>query len=306
MNTAELLASIKRGVAIPANQNRYTDVDILAMANEETQTKLLPVLMSLRQEYLVRKDTVAIVAGQFAYPIPYRAVGRTLRDVLFITGNTLASLPYIQPEDAQYYSNNAYSTGTPTGFYFEGDNVIVIPTPNSTVGSLVLKYALRCSALTDISTAGQITAINTTGNYVTVASMPSILTIGANADFIQGKSGNTIIAMDQTITNISSTNIYFTSLPSTLAIGDWVSLAETSPVVQLPQEMHQVLAQAVECRLLEGLGDFEGLQASSAKLAEKTVAMLSLLTPRIQGEQIKIIQRNGLLNRGTSLRRRGF
>lgn len=298
MDTTAFLASIKRGVSIPANQNRFSDADLLAIGDEETATKLIPVLLSIRQEYLVRSKTTALVPGQSKYSIPSRAIGRTVRQINYVTGNGKFLLPYIQPEDSQYYSNNGYGNGQPTGFYFEGDSIVIVPTPNSANASIEIKFEIQCSALTATSSAAKITAINTVGSYVTIDATPSSFVTGALIDFVQFNPGNNIIDYDYAITNVSGNNIYFTSLPSSIAISDYLSLASTTPVIQLPQEMHQVLAQAVECRVLEGLGDFEGLQISSAKLAEKTQAMLTLLSPRQKGSQQKIINRNGLLSRG--------
>jgi len=297
MNTTELLASIKRGIAVPANQNRFTDVDMLALADEETQTKLLPVLLSMRQEYLVRAATVPLVALQRAYPVPARAIGRTVRQVTLLQGANRFLQPYIQPEDSNRYLN-VQTTGTSSGFFFEGDNIIIVPTPNSATASLEVKYEIQCSSLTDVANAAVITAINTAGNFITVSAVPSTIIVGRVCDFIQGAFGNAILEIDFTVTNISGLNIFFAALPTSIAVGDWLSPATTTPVINLPREMHQVLAQAVECRLLEGLGDFEGLQASGQKLTEKTQAMLTLLSPRQKGAQQKIVNHNGFLNRG--------
>ena len=297
MNSSELLASVKRGISVPANQTRFTDADILAIADEEIQTKLLPVLLSLRQEYLVKNSSITLVANQSAYSVPYRAIGRTLRSLATTQNNQKSFLQYIDPSDVEYTGTT--NTGTPSSFYFEGDSFILVPTPNAAT-TLEVKYEIQCNNLAIVSDCGLISAINTVGNYVTLTSVPTSLVTGATVDFIQGKAGNTLIDIDKAITNVSGTNIYFTSLPSTLVVGDWLAIAQTSPVVQLPREMHQVLAQAVECRLLEALGDFEGMGASSQKLSEKTNAMLSLLAPRQKGSQQKIVQFNGLLNRARS------
>lgn len=304
MNTTQLLASIARGITVPANQNRFSSTDLLALADEETQTKLIPALLSIRQEYLVRTTSTTLVAGQKKYAIPSRAIGRTVRQISYVTGNSKFNLPYIQPEDSQYYANNGYGNGQPSGYYFEGDSIILLPTPISSTDTIEIKFEIQCSSLTDVANAAKITAINTSGNYVTLDAVPSAFTIGALIDFVQFNPGNNIIEYDYTITNVSGNNVYFTALPNGIAVNDWLSPAGTTPVIQLPQEMHQVLAQAVECRVLEGLGDFEGLQASSAKLQEKTQAMLTLLSPRQKGSQQKIMNRNGLLSRGGSSRSR--
>ena len=202
MNSTQLLASIKRGVAVPANQNRFTDTDLLAIADEECQTKLIPVLLSVRQEYLVRAKTTQLVAGQNRYAIPSRAIGRTVRQIRYVTGNNKFVLPYIQPEDSQFYSNSGYGSGQPSGYYFEGDSIILVQNPISSSDSIEIKFETQCSNLTDVSNAGKITAINTAGSYVTMDAVPSAFTIGSLIDFVQFNPGNNIIDYDYSITNI--------------------------------------------------------------------------------------------------------
>lgn len=291
MNTTELLASIKRGVSEPASQTRLTDTDILALADEETLTRLLPMLTSTRSEFLVRKDTQTVTAGTDAYRIPYRAVGRTIRDLKYVVGGTKRSLPMLALEDEHLHAPEGQS-GEPVGFYFMGDSIILTPVP-SAAASMEFWYELSPSALTETTNAGVVTSY--TATTVTVASLPSAIVVGAQVDLIAAKPGNNILSFDLSVTNVASTTLTVSAVPSTLAVGDYVALAGYSPVVQLPKEMHQVLAQAVQCRMLEALGDFENLQVADKKLQDKIRAMNQLLMPRMEGASQVIMNPHGFL-----------
>lgn len=288
MNADELLVSVKRAAAVPASQIRLSDTDILALADEEIQTKLLPMLTELRNEYLVKVEDHSLVAGQTVYPIPYRAIGRTLRSVVIEKpGQTPDTLPYIQPEDA-------YSASQ-VGFFLRADKVVL--TSAQTGGTLRLYYEVRPSRLVTTSSCAQIASFSTTS--AVVASVPSTLTTGSLVDVLEARSGHTLLGQDVTLSNVAGTTLTL-AVPDGVAVGDYIAPAEQSPVIMLPPEMHQVLAQAVCVRVLEAIGDFEALASHQARLNEKIVAVRSLLTPRVRGAAHVVINQNSFFNRNSS------
>lgn len=298
ITTTLLLDAIKRGVSVPSIQVRFSDADLLKFADEETEALLLPILTSIRQEFLVKTKTTASVAGTQKYKIPYRAVGRTLRDLkLARTSDTtfIKTLAYVSPEDASVYTTTM--SGEPFGFTVEGDSVKLLPTPLSADLSIVFYYLLKPSYLVATTSAGTITAINTTTGVVTIATAVTAFTTGATMDLVDGKSGCSVKAEDIVNTNVSSTAITFTAsdLPSDLAVGDYVTLTNQSPVIQLPDEFHQCLVQAVICRILEALGDTEMLSQSADKLAKRLESAQQLLSPRVESELPVVLDRFGLL-----------
>lgn len=300
ITTTLILDAVKRGVTMPANQVRFTDADLLKFADEETESLLLPILTSIRQEFLVKKKLQTCVASTAEYKIPYRAVGRTLRDLnLARTSDEsiIRPLDYITPEDAamRYPSTQ---TGEPLGFTVQGDSVVLIPAPASTQYSLLFSYLLKPSYLVPVASAGVITGVDTVTGVVTIGSAISAFTSGATMDLVDGKSGCSVLAEDVVNTNVASTLITFDpdDLPTGLAAGDYVTLSNQTPVMQLPDELHQSLVQAVICRVLEALGDTDMLAAAQAKLDKKIEAAEKLLTPRVEGK-IPVILGSPLLNR---------
>ena len=287
MNSDELLVSVKRATALPASQIRLSDTDLLALADEEIQTRLLPMLTELRNEYLVVVESFALTAGQTEYAIPYRAIGRTLRDVTIERSGSSDTLPYVQPEDARQSST--------LGFYLRGDKVILTSAQSS--GTLSLQYELRPSRLVLVSECARVASFSAVS--AVVVSVPSTIVTGTLADCLEAKSGHTLLGKDIAVTNVAGTTLTL-AVPTTLSVGDYIAPAETSPVIMLPQEMHQLLAQAVAVRTLEAIGDFEALASHQARLMEKMTAVRSLLTPRVRGAAHVIINQNTFFNRNSS------
>jgi hypothetical protein len=192
-------------------------------------------------------------------------------------------------EDAHIYRTAA----TPHGFYFMGDQIKIVPTPNSSGITLNKIYPLKPSSLVETSAAGKITARS--GATLTLDQVPSTFVANAMIDIIQGKQGNRIYNMDVSITSVSGFQIVVSSAATEVAIGDYVSLACQSPVVQLPDEVFPYLVFLTAKRCLEAISDFEGAAAIDKECLIRKKNCEMLLQPRIEGESIKIMNRSGLI-----------
>lgn len=300
----QLIADVGITVTLPNNQVLITNQRMLALANEEIMAHIEPLILSLNQEYFVRLDESQFtVDGQAEYPIPYRAIGRILRDLKIrdvpgsgnIYGNVF-NCDQIQLEDAntlEYVANRFC-------YYFRGDKIHLVPIPRADSYQLLRYYLLRPNQITTTDAAGKVMSIS--GNIVTLNIVPDTFLPGTFVDFIEGVQGNSTIEMDQMVTNVSGTQVTITDVPPTLSPGDWVSIAEQSPVLQLPDECFPLLVYLTAKRCLYAIGDYDGMKAIDDQIPEKRTLVEKMLAPRNQGETVKINNRNGLL-RG---RRLGF
>ena len=299
-----LLEGVKRRISTPTSQVLMTDADILAIADDITKTYMVPLLMSLNQDYFVTSSEVAFVTDQAEYDIPYRAVGRALRDLKIVdSSDTVRDVSLIPIEDAHRFTQSS----TPHSFYFKGDQVVIVPTPSETTTSIQFWWEEPPSNLVKVDAAGLITAI--VSPVVTVATLPSTMIAGVDVDFVKGRSGNSTIGMDKDIVSVLGTDITFASadIPSRLAVGDYVTLAQTTPVVQLPNECYPLLESYVGRRVLLAVGDTDGARAMDEDVRVEDKNLKLMLEPRIQGEPTVIINRNGLLRgRGFFARRGGI
>lgn len=295
--TDRLLDSIRRGITMPSNQVRFDDDDLLALADEETEAVILPMLLGIRQDFLVKQKDVPLVAEQARYKIPYRAVGRKLRDLKLANsdGVVIRNIPLIDQKDRNTYTPEV--SGDPRAYTIEGEYVVMLPTPAEANQSLQMFYELAPSRLVATDQAGTITNIDTGTGIVTISAEVSDFVTGDTMDFVDGKTGNSVLAEDVVNTNVATTAITFDTddLPDSLAVGDYVTQSDESPVVQLPEELIQSLVQAVICRIMESQGDIEMLERGVARLEKKLKAAAALLTPRVESSQKVIVNRNGLL-----------
>ena len=297
--TTQFLKRVKAAALVPTHQIAYSDQDILDIANEEMDNLLVPEIMSLREEYLVTKTTVPMVVGEDTIDIPYRAVGRTIREIKISTST--ASTPNSLPR-ASITEDIAMSSkpGKPLYHYFEGDSIKVNPVPDQVYGDYLLWWEARPNRLTLATQVGIISYI--TDTTITVQqNLTSSITTGSIVDIVSAIPGYKTIYTDISVGSISTglgpkiltLSSFSPSNPITgVAVGDHMSLAWTSDIIQLPDEAVQVLVQATALRMLQGQ-DQEQQFALTEKMLDRCLkSMRKAMTPRNEGASVKIRKRN--------------
>jgi len=306
MNTTELLAAIKRAAGIPAYQVRFSDLDILSLADEETRTILLPMITNMREDYLVAFTSIPVAANEQAFPIPERAVAQTIRELKFqiVSQKYVINLPYV-PIEQQYSS---FYAAQPVGYNFQGDDIYIV-NPPSVPGNLFVWYVMRPGTLVE-STAVATVATIPTDNTLTVSGLPTAWGAAEIIDVIPKRNGSHIpLIMDASVT-IAGVTLTFdpltydatNPLSGILGVGDQIALAGQTALVQLPTETQDVLVQAVKARIHQGLGQEQQHAAALQELDRKIRSTMDLLAPRNEGECPKVVHRNGMLN-GRFIRR---
>ena len=273
-----LLTQVKLKSASP--EGRYSDAEILQLANDCMISHVVPMIISLKEEYYVTSEDQNITANVSAYPIPYRALGLSLREVKKVQNSNVIDLDRMSPEEI----TSATASDTTQGFYIQGQDVILYPTPSSTQDTLRLYYFLTPSKVVAITDCAVITAINT-GTGVVTATPPTTWTTSSSLDFCSQRNGHKTLGSDITPTAISTTTITFSlaDLPSTLSVGDYVALAGETPFLQCPDVCFDLVVRLVANELLESLGAQAELQAGEKKAEKLQANVVSLLTNRVTG-----------------------
>jgi hypothetical protein len=287
---------LKQRITVPANQVLLDNNGMLRMAHAVMRDKLVPLMLSVNQNFFVIKDEVTTVEDQEAYPIPYRSIGRTLRDLKIKQSGTEGygdrDMSLIALEDAHMFPQ----TGVPGGFYFMGDKYVVVPRPVSDDWVLVQYYDLQPSKIVQTTDAALVQSVSS--NVVTCVNVPTTMTTGIYVDFVKGRQGCATVGMDAVITNVSGTQITFASaddVPDGIGIGDYIALAQESPVLQIPDEAAPLLETLTAERICYAIGDFDGATKLKADAAEESENLMKLIEPRVEGAQTKIVNRRGLL-----------
>jgi hypothetical protein len=283
--TTGLLEALRGRGMLPDNVGAALDDDeLISLLTDELHTTIVELLLDTNEEYLVTHEDIAIEVGTAEYDIPKRAVGGIVRNVSVLSGDDYVPLDRIEPE---------YETDTLiNGFKFEGDRIVLIPSP-TTAGTLRVSYYRRPNALVPTTSARQITDIDAENNTITVATGASGFTGSAEFDLISNtKNFRSKADSIVPIASVGDTEFTFSSLPDDLAVGDWLCLAEESPLPQMPVELRKLLVAKAAARALEEIGDVKA-EAVEQKADKARVKSLSLLTPRGRGKGRVIINRNG-------------
>lgn len=291
-----LYSDVLRAAHVPESNQTFQIDDILTLADEEIQSGILPTMARLRQGYYETFVDLPLNAEN-VYDIPLRAAASGIVRAALVTGNTL--VPIVQADTADLVAPDL-TTKEGFSFIFRGSQIQVCGRPAS--GVLRLYYNQWPNKLVNPTQSAQITAINFGANEITVASLPTTYTTATPVDFIQDDCNFDWLAIDQLPTAIATTTLTFASLPARLQIGDWISLAGTSPVAQVPKNFRPVLIQRIVCRIYELQGYLSKLQLARQTLKEKQDAVEMLSAPRATQEPKRMSAWNNVGGRGTARR----
>jgi hypothetical protein len=290
---SDLIASVKRRGLVPTSQNTYLSSDFLKIGTEIINSHIAPMLISTREEYFSYPIDRTLVSGQTNYLIPTRAMGDGLRAVFWVRDSgTVVRVVVIDLLDQDSLNEGNLLGDSDYAAYKQGSELVFKPAPGVGAGTLRFFIHIRPGKLVETSEAAQIASINTGTNQVTVTTIPSSWASGVVLDVIQANPHYRYLDIDKTATTVSGTTLTFASLPSSLAVGDWLALQGESPIPQIPHELMPMLSQWIVVKCLEGLGDRAGADYAKAELKDLMTDALKLVQPRIKSESKKVINRN--------------
>jgi len=291
-----LIASVKRRCSVPTAQSLFQNTDFAKLLSEEMQSIIVPIIMSEQEDYFIHYKDMTIDGTTKEFRIPDRAIGGKLKDVGFYNsaGDTLNLRPRLSIDD--YGNRRGNFVHDLTGYYLRDNKIVFKPAPNNTGETLRVYYYRRPSNLVQLSESGKITAIDTDTKVVTIDTVQSSWTTANTFDLIRGRGMFQSLGDDLAITAMpDSSSLTFTeTLPTDLAVGDYVALAGKSPIAQIPYEAHHLLAQLGAIKVNEALGDMQGMQMAQSKYDVLVNAMIRSINNRVDGSPRKVTNRNGI------------
>lgn len=304
--TDNLLPTLRLLPLMPSVQALFSDSDLLTIMTFEMTSKIIPLIDNQAEEYFIAADDIPYSTTQTIYSIPPRALAGKLRAVSFVDfNNNEVRIPRLRLEDIM---SNVNATGLAInpalwGFYLKNNKVILYLSStnggSSSFKYLRLRYVRQPNALVLSSACGEVTAIS--GNVVTVDNVPTTFTTGSTYDLIQNSPQMFDSLLDDaTVTAVTpGTNgtITFTAgtVPSTLAIGDWVCLSNQSPIPQIPYTPgFDLLLQLSAAKCLEIHGDTQGYNVAMSQATDMKNYFISVITPRVDGNVVRLTTPNSL------------
>jgi len=274
MNTSELISALRIKGSFPTSDDLFTNSDLLVLLNMAMDTDINPMMMKLNDEYLLQTQDFTIQSGKL-YRIPSRAI--SIRDIKLIdSAGSMRDLPRNFEEDRA--SNRS-------GYYIVRNSIELSDDISS--GTLRVKFPARPNKLVLTSECAQISSIDTNTNQIEVISAPGTLSNGVLVDVIQNNAPFDLLTFDAPISNISGTTITLASLPDGLANGDWICLANQSPIPLAPPEMHTVLVQAGLVTALSSKKD-KAFESEFQILEQMKSSVINMLDPRVNNSSAKM------------------
>lgn len=271
----DIISNIKLKAGF-SDDNYFTDAELLSIINDEVKLVILPLLMKMHEDYLVQHKDYTITDGG-TYRLPARAVGAKVRDVKIYDSSdeSYTDLNRLFEEDR---------SSDRSGYYISRNSIELSPDINS--GTLRVTYFMAPPKLILEASGAKVQSIDS-ATQVTVEALPSTILTTTPVDIVQATGVNDLLAMDQTITNIASTTLTFASLPSDLAVGDYICLAKQSPVPMFPEELHPVLTQAALVTCLSSKKDRQH-ESEHKKLEKMLESALEMIDTRSESNDIKM------------------
>lgn len=160
----DLISAIQLKISLPLSQNTFSNTDLLTFINEELAVAQVPSILEFHEEYFVSYTTMPLVSGQQNYPIPERAIGGKIRNIFYVdTSGNLVEMTRLSPDEKAYFQRNTSVTNTNIyKFYFEGNDVVIVPSITQAVGSIRMDYYLRPNLLVTNDQAATISSFQQT------------------------------------------------------------------------------------------------------------------------------------------------
>jgi hypothetical protein len=304
----DLVKSAKLRAMIPENQLALSDEDILVLASEKLNSELLPNIMSAREEYYIYVEEFD-KSSDNKYEIPYRAAGSKLRTIFVLDGSsTLIPCTEISVDEVPYLTSYYGEQYNRPQFYIQNSQIIFLNDSivRYSINKIQMHYYLQPSELVLPERCLTVKTIDRNSGRIDVLErqIPQHFQSSEEIDFIAFDGSNKILSMDIPLVSVSSntpvTSQKFITLdpsniPTNLKVGDYIALAEESPVPQLPNDLRPVLVQNTICCILEAQGDLDNLEVARQTLGVMNKKMFNLIQDRSEGTPKKVVNRNGTI-----------
>lgn len=128
MTSNDIIEAVKRKIAFPVSQNTFSEEDILRFANEEMFISQVPSVLQYHEEYFVYRVQTPLVSNISRYPVPDRAIGMRLRDLMWSdSSGNFFEMTRINADDKAFFQRNIGANQAIHKFYLENNDVVLTP-----------------------------------------------------------------------------------------------------------------------------------------------------------------------------------
>lgn len=304
--TTQLIENIKRRCTVPTSQLTFRLEDFTDLANDTLQGEVVPMMMSMREEYFVEFEDIPTPDTR-RFTIPKNTTANKVRTVAYVQQGSplvLVNLPRIDLDVIAGYGFMNYRTLA--GFYVQDDEICLYPDTSVPTGTQIRVYFFRRTLnLAAPDQFGRVTDIDTVTNTLTLDSIPFTWVVGDKLNSVSSEPPRFKTTNEEmTVVSISNPTVEVDSVEG-VSIGDYVSYMGYSAIPQVPIEAHPYLAQLTASKCLESLGDSDGMQVALNRAQTLKEGLMVLMSQRVDGSVKKIVSAWGGLRVGSGLGRWG-
>jgi hypothetical protein len=129
--------------------------------------------------------------------------------------------------------------------------------------------------------------------------VPPIFSAGALVDILQEDGGHSTYRIDvrlpQNSVSANSLTLNEADLPEDFVIGDYICLQYECIIPQIPTDLHILLVERTAARILQALGDSQGLNESQKKIMDYEARQATLIDRRVDGSPMKVLNTHSVL-----------
>lgn len=303
------LGSALRDVAyIDEQGNKY---EMTRIIRDDRYTTQFPSTYSEPYRFYVENDKIVLVPD-----IKDNASGKLemaflLRPNQLVQSTLVAKVQSIDPDFVAISNivNGSTTTITTDSAHFLSDNETISISSVSGVDAALLNTThvvtvineVSFSVAVDTSAAAALTGgiVDNNTTKITCINLPD--TITGSVDMLKTKSPHTTLAYDVDVKKYlysnNSLTIKDSDLPSELQRGDTIANVYETDIPGVPTEYHRHLVSKVCERVMEGIGDQNGLAAAMRKSAQSEDSMSTISENRVTSAPLKVKNSSGFLNR---------
>lgn len=273
MRSDEIPKQVMRGAFLPINHPTYTTSVIFGEVNDVMSQIVEHCVTIPRNGYWMHNMIVPATAGRMKYRIPYRAVMNAVEKVELSNATMTTvfnALDQVQENHAQLYESFGGRTGSPMYYCIRGDQIELLPTPDSNAYSMRTTYYLKPNRIVtsqsstlggDAAVRGLVTSISNIANrQITVNALPkdqegnpiADLAVNQRVDVIHPNGSYELALVGAQVTNIAGTVLTLggTDDLSEIELGDFVRVAEQTDWLPVPNEFHRMICDMTSVKIM--------------------------------------------------------
>lgn len=302
-DTRALFTRVTTDARVPLGAQYRTISNLLPVLDRHLRALVVPHLLNVCEDWLTQTVTYPIVTGQDVYRLPSRnlrvldvamtdAQGRVRR------GFSRATAAQAKHRRAEWWIKDK---GTPLYWLVEGSHLRLYPVPDTSGQyTLSVRYARRPGRLVD----SQANAPSGPATMAFISTSPGDLSVNISPAGAFGTTGTVVVdvlrgtpgfepVIDDVTATISTGGAYlnftgYTAATLPIAVGDYITLAGTSPVPQIPLDYITILELATVEQLCRENGDKSGTESARDARLRLMESAQSILEPRADEAQVVV------------------